>query len=214
MAATVAPRRITALEPDPADPGTVRVLVDGRLFCTVGAEAVGQTGLRIGDAWNEAQAARVGPAADAQAAWRALLRSLERRSFAIGDLRKKLLQKGHPPEAVAAAIERGIDTGLLNDAAFATQFVASRAARGRGPARLRRDLRLLGVAPSLVESALQAQWPEPADSLELARDLARRRAKQLAGLPREVRVRRLVAFLARRGFSGSRVMALVREAVG
>jgi len=114
---------------------------------------------------------------------------------------------------VAAAVRRALDVGLLDDRVFAEQFVASRAARGRGPARLRRDLVLLGVDRALVESALQAQWPEPDGSLELARDLAIRRARQLSGLPRDVRFRRLVAFLARRGFSGSKVTALIRQAI-
>jgi len=41
------------------------------------------------------------------------------------------------------------------------------------------------------------------------RAVAEKRARQLAGLPAPVRKRRLVAFLARRGFQGPLVRAIV-----
>ena len=185
-------RRITALEPDPARPGSVRVLVDGRLFCTVGEESVGAAGLEVGEPWEGTRAGVAGEAADLEAAWRSLLRALERRSFASGDLRRKLRRNGHPATVVDLVIERAIRARLLDDAAFANQYVASRSARGRGPARLRRDLAALGIDQRMIDSALAAQWPEPEDALALARELAQRRARQLATQPREVRRRRIL----------------------
>jgi regulatory protein len=204
-------RRITALEPDPAHPGSVRVLVDGRLFCTVGEESVGTAGLEVGEPWDGPRAGVAGEAADLEAAWRSLLRALERRSFATGELRRKLCRGGHPAPAVDLAIERAIRVQLLDDAAYVTQYVASRAARGRGPARLRRDLSALGIDRRTIDAAIAAHWPEPEDALALARELAHRRAKQLAAQPRDVRRRRILAYLARRGFSGSKVTELVRR---
>jgi regulatory protein len=201
--------RITGLEPDPRRPGAVRVLVDGKLFCTVNESVVGTAALAVGADWSADRAGIADRAADEEAAWRALLKSLERRSHATADLRRRLLQKGHPPEAADHAIARALQVGLLDDAAFARRFVESRAARGRGPARLRRDLAALGVARASIEAALQNQWAEPDDALLLALELARKRAKQLAGLPREARRRRLLAYLGRRGFSGMRVADLV-----
>ena len=46
---------------------------------------------------------------------------------------------------VEAALERVAQLGLLDDAAFAQSYVETRAARGRGPARLVRDLMAMGV---------------------------------------------------------------------
>lgn len=200
-------RRITALEPDPARAGAVRVLVDGKPYCTVDRATVGSAGLAVGAEWDEA-AER---AADAEAAWRTLLKALERRSFSVGEIRRRLRQKGHPPEAVDHAVARAEGLRLLDDAAFARQFVRSRASRGRGPARLRQDLRALSVADSLIESALREEWPEPEDALGLAAALAARRARQLGDIPRELKRRRLLAYLARRGFSGAPVSELVRR---
>jgi regulatory protein len=207
------PRRITGLDPDPAHPGAVRVLVDGRLFCTVHHGAVASSQLRVGLEWDQVRTDALGRAADEEAAWRSLLRALERRGFAVGELRRRLRQKGHPPEAVEHAIARGRAVALLDDAAFARHYVDSRAARGRGPARLRRDLLALGVDQATIEGALADQWPEPEQALSLAASLVERRARQLGALPRETKRRRLLAYLGRRGFSGPRVADLVRRAL-
>lgn len=188
----------------------MRLLVDGRHFCTV-HEGVQAAGLAPGSAWDEASTRTASRLADEEGAWRALLVALERRSFSIADIRRRLGQKGHTPEAVIYAVERGRELGLLDDAEFARRFVDTRAARGRGPGRLRRDLAGLGVDRALVDAAISERWPEPEDALALAAQLAERRARQLAGLPREVRRRRLLAFLARRGFTGSSVNDLVRR---
>lgn len=201
---------ITGLEPDPRRPGAVRLLVDGKHFCTV-HEGAGAAGLAPGAAWNDASTRAASRLAEEEGAWRALLVALERRSFSVADIRRRLGQKGHTPEAVVYAVERGIELGLLDDAAFARRFVDTRAARGRGPGRLRRDLAALGVERALVDQAIGERWPEPEGALDLAAQIAERRAKQLAGLPRDVRRRRLLAFLARRGFTGSGVDALVRK---
>lgn len=205
------PKRITGLEPDPARPGAVRVLVDGRPFCTIHEEAAAGGRLTVGDDWDEARSASAGQAADEEAAWRTLLRALERRSFSIGELRRRLRQKGHPPSAIEYAIQRAVQQRLLDDEAFALHYVQSRAGRGRGPARLRQDLRALAVPEACIEAALRAQWPEPEASFDLAATLAARRARQLGSLPRDVKRRRLLGFLARRGFSGSRVAELIRR---
>jgi regulatory protein len=183
--------------------------VDGRPFCTVHEVAVEGGALAVGADWDGERAGAVSRAADEEGAWRAVLRSLERRNFSVMELRRRLRQKGHTPEAIDFAIERALSMRLLDDAAFARNFVASRAGRGRGPARLRRDLNVLGVDRGLIDAAIQAHWPEPEDALDLALDLARRRVKQLASLPRDVQRRRLLAYLERRGFSGYRVGELV-----
>ena len=53
--------------------------------------------------------------------------------------------------AVEAALERATGLGLLDDAAYARNYVQTRAARGRGPSRLIRDLLAMGVQRSLID---------------------------------------------------------------
>jgi regulatory protein len=149
--------------------------------------------------------------ADVSAARRTALRCLERRAFAREDLARRLRRKGHLPEAVEAALAAVADLGLLNDSEFAVNFVRTRAARGRGPSRLRRDLQVMGVAPGVIEQALAVEWPEGSDTRETIQALARRRVAQLGGsLPRQTRRRRVLAYLARRGFQGPVAREVVR----
>jgi regulatory protein len=205
--------RISAVEPDPRHPGMVRVLVDGKLWGTVGAGELERSALASGEELADEQEERLNHLADAESAYRAVLRSLERRGHASPDLRRRLVRRGLPPPAVDSAIARAKAAGLLDDDSFARTFVETRSARGRGPARLRRDLLALGLDSGLIERALAAAWPAGGDPLELAAALARKRAAQLGDLPSAVKLRRVVAYLGRRGFSGPGVIEAVRRVI-
>jgi regulatory protein len=204
---------LTALEPDPRRPGTLRVEVDGTRFGAVPAELARAAGLAVGRMVDAELQERLTAAADAEAAFRTLLRALERRSFARADLGRRLIRKGHPRIAVEAAIERAFGLGLLDDAAFALTYVQTRAARGRGPSRLTRDLLAMGVERSVIDRALAAEWPEGSDRSRVPLALAAKRAAQLGDLPRPVKRRRVLAYLARRGFSGRDITDLVARVV-
>jgi regulatory protein len=130
---------------------------------------------------------------------------LARRDFACGELASRLKTEGYPAEAVAAVIADLKAERLLDDARFATQYVAYHAQRGQGPRRIAMDLGSRGVAQALIEAAL-ASGPD------------------WAGLAREVRSRRFGPaapeswaekakqgrFLQYRGFSSDHV----RSALG
>jgi regulatory protein len=158
-------------------------------------------------------AAALERAANEEAAYRTVLRALHRRAHARADLARRMVRRGHARDAVEAALARAEQHGFLDDAAFAAHYVQTRAERGRGPARLMRDLLALGVARPLVETALAERWPPGADREAMPHALAARRAAQLGDLPRPVKRRRLLAFLARRGFNGSEAFEAVRRAL-
>jgi regulatory protein len=205
--------RITALDPDPRRPDAVRVEIDGVRFGAIPREVATAAGLKIGRELDGSLQEQLSDAADIEAAFRTALRALEVRSFARGDLTRRLQRKGHPRPAVEAALERAAGLGLLDDASFAQSYVETRAARGRGPARLMRDLLSMGVERSMVDHALAAQWPEGSDRAAVPLALAHKRAAQLGSLPRQTKRRRLVAYLARRGFTGREVMEMVDRVV-
>jgi regulatory protein len=207
------PSRITALETDPRRPGAVRLEIDGNRFGAVAREVVSAEGLAVGRELDAALHERLSAAADIEAAYRTVLRALEVRSYAKGDLIRRLQRKGHAPAAVEAAIERASDQGLLDDGSFARHYVESRAARGRGPSRLIRDLLSMSVDRSLIERALVAHWPEGSDRTVVPLALAQKRAAQLGSLPRQTKRRRVVAYLARRGFTGRDITELVDKVV-
>jgi regulatory protein len=205
---------LTALEPDPRRPGTLRVEVDGARFGAVPEQLARTAGLAVGQSLDAELRERLVAAADAEGAFRTLLRALERRSFARADLGRRLIRKGHPRPAVDAALDRAFALGLLDDAAFARDYVQTRSARGRGPSRLTRDLLAMGVERAIINRALAAEWPEGSDRTRVPQALAAKRAAQLGDLPRPVKRRRVLAYLARRGFAGRDISELVARVVG
>jgi regulatory protein len=105
-------------------------------------------------------------------------------------------------------LDRFTEVGLIDDAAFAAEWVESRGRRS-GASRLRQELRLKGVAEEHIAEAIGARDGEA--DLANARELAIRRCGAMQGLERVVRQRRLTAFLVRRGFSSSVVRRVVAE---
>ena len=206
---------LTGLAPDPRQPGYRLVEVDRGRFASLPLEALEPLRLQLGAELAPAVLDRLRELADVEAAARAALRALARRGHARLDLQRRLVKKQHPPAAVDAALERLTIRGLLDDHRFAEQYAALRATRGRGPARLLRDLQAQGVerrtAEHAVRRALEEEGIDPA--LE-ARAVAAKRARQLAGLPVRVRKRRLLAFLVRRGYAGPQLRELVEELCG
>jgi regulatory protein len=201
---------LTGLAPDPRRPDYRLVEVDRGRFASLPAESLIGLGLVVGGEIGPRVLARLQELADLEGAHRAALRALARRAHARHDLRRRLLQKQHPPAAVDGALARLAAQGLLDDAAFARDYAGVKAARGRGPARLIKDLLAQGVERGVAEEAVRAALAdEGVDADAAVRAVAEKRARQLAGLPAPVRKRRLVAFLARRGFQGPLVRAIV-----
>jgi len=203
---------LTALAPDPRRPDYRLVEVDRGRFASLPAESLVGLDLVVGREIGPLVLERLQELADLEAAHRAALRALARRAHARHDLRRRLLQKQHPPAAVDGALERLSAAGWLDDARFALDYAAVKAQRGRGPARLVRDLQAQGVDRRIAEEAVRTSLAaEGVDPAEAVRALAEKRARQLAGLPAPVKKRRLVAFLVRRGFGGAEVREVIER---
>ena len=205
-------RPIEAIEPDPRRPGTVRLVVGGEPVLIVPVEAARKEGIAVGAVLSAEQYDRLLVASDLEAALRTAVRLLEHRPYARKDLARRLAMKGHPPAAVETALDRAAALGYLDDERFARHFVQSRSAKGRGPSRLRRELSVQGVAGPVIDRVLGEELAE-GWSAEAVQALAEKRARQLQSVPRPDRIRRIVAYLARRGFTGPDVVAAVRRAV-
>jgi regulatory protein len=203
------PEVITAVEPDSRGAGALRVHVNGRSFCTIPVSFAQELALRPGMPVDPSLRERLGLAADAQAAYRFILAALGRRGFARRDLERRLVHRGHPREAALAALDRATAAGLLDDRQYALSYAQVKSARGRGPARLLRDLSAMGVDRAIGEEAVAAAWAGEDREAEATLALARKRAAQLGAIPRSAKRRRLLAYLARRGFTGREVRAVV-----
>ncbi len=143
------------------------------------------------------------------------LRLLTDRARTRQELAQSLRRKGVPDEAANTVLE-GLDAvGLIDDAAFADQWVHSRHAyRGLARRAIAMELRRKGVDDEVAGEALAAVDAESEE--RRARELVDRKLRSLILETTEQRAtvaRRLVGMLARKGYGGGIAYRVVREAL-
>lgn len=137
------------------------------------------------------------------------LRLLTVRARTRSELEAQLTKRGYPDDVSARVLDRLVEVGLLDDVAFAEEWVRSRRANsGKGKRALATELRTKGVDPDVIAETLDSvdagEWRVQAEELVAAK---LRRDK----LDDEVKVtRRLVGMLARRGYSQGMAFDVVR----
>jgi regulatory protein len=131
---------------------------------------------------------------------------LARREYGYSELLARLVAAGFDDSVAAGAVDRLAVEGLQNDQRFVDAFLRSRINQGKGPVRIRLELRRHGIDEFVVDARLSEAGE---DWTALA---ARVRAKKFGDdLPREFREKaRQMRFLQYRGFESDQV----RRAVG
>lgn len=159
---------------------------------------------------------RPGPAADPGSddpetkARGVVLRKLTGQARTRHELDQALKTKEIPQAVANQVLDRMAEIGLVDDAAFARDWVGSRQQRRQLSRRaLRHELQHKGVDRDDIEEALAAVDGD--DEYEAARALAERKARGMAGLSREVRSRRIAGALARRGFGSGLISRVIAE---
>lgn len=141
-----------------------------------------------------------------------MLRQLALAPRTRAELQSRLDARQVPADVARSVLDRMQEVDLVDDTAFAQAWVRSRQS-GRGLSRRALSLELdrKGVDRDVTAAALQAV--DDRQERESARRLVDRRLKSSRGLDRAVRMRRLTAMLARKGYPGSLAVAVVREAL-
>lgn len=123
-----------------------------------------------------------------------------------------LAKRGIPDEVADGVLSRFGEVGLIDDAQFAQAWVSSRH-HGRGLARraLSVELHRRGVDSETAKDAVDALDPETEE--QTARRLVRRRLAALQSVEPQVRQRRLLGMLARKGYPAGIAYRVVREEV-
>jgi regulatory protein len=127
------------------------------------------------------------------------------------ELAATLRRHGVADPVAAEVLDRYAEVGMIDDAAFARAWVASRH-HGRGLARraLGSELRQRGVPAEAVGEALRQLAPDA--EARKARELVDRKLRTTGGDPAGV-VRRLVGMLARKGYPPALAFRVVKEAL-
>ena len=169
----------------------------------------------------EARRAEHAEVTDPSLVLEAALRFLEPRQRSADEVRRRLLLRGYRPDLVDGCLERLVDLGIVDDAAFAQAWVESRdRARPRGERALRAELRRKGIDRRVVDDVLETRETEqPAADATAARRVLERHASALARVadPR-ARRQRAYALLARSGFDSETaveaISAMLEETPG
>jgi len=143
------------------------------------------------------------------------LRLLTDRARTRQELAQALVRKGVPDEAASTVLDRFAEVGLVDDAAFAGQWVRSRHTyRGLGRRAIAVELRRKGVPDGVAKEALAEVDTESED--RRARELVDRKLRSMAvdtADQRATAARRLVGMLARKGYGAGTAYRVVRAAL-
>jgi regulatory protein len=204
------PGTITRLVAQKKNPDRVSVFVDGAFAFGIYKDLVLEFGLKKGREISVEEAETILKADALLIARSRALKYLAHKPRTRDEVRKKLRDSGLEAESIERVLDRIAAMGLLDDAAYAHDYVKSRInSRGYGPERIRRELIRRGVDSDLVEEALREEL-EGYDLLEVARSQANRRWEVLKREPDPLkRRRRLAGYLQRRGFDYDVVRSVV-----
>lgn len=149
------------------------------------------------------EAAEKAAQADERTVRTAALALLAGRDFTRQEIAERLRRRGYQPVLVETVISGLVAENLLREERYVEQFVNQHSSRGRGPLRIRQDLRQRGIDSEAIDTALAAG---EVDWTQSARTARRRRFG--AALPADRRERAKQArFLQYRGFSSDQIRA-------
>jgi len=186
--------RITALKYQKRRRDRVSVYLDGRF--AFGVPEIVAARLAVGQSLSEAEIEALHEHGSVEEAYNWALDYLSYRPRSQAEIASYLQRHDIPDTQAEVVVERLKAAGLLDDEAFAQYWVENRERfRPRGSRALRYELRRKGIGQEAIDQALEGVDPSAG-----AYQAAARKAQQLKHLDRPEFYRKLVDYLARRGF--------------
>lgn len=128
------------------------------------------------------------------------------------ELEQSLARKGYPEDVVVQVLDRFGEVGLVDDATYAETIVRTRhAERGLARRGIAAELRRRGIDEDTATEALDQLDPD--DERVAGARLTTKLVARTRSLDRQVRVRRAVGSLARKGYAPGLAFELVRDAL-
>lgn len=149
-------------------------------------------------------------AAEQSVLWQRALAWLARREHSRRELAHKFARQGATAAQIQPVLDALVERGLQSDARFAEGVVSSRARRGQGAARIRRELAECGVAAEVIDAALAAAG---IDWQRRAREVCREKFGAGGPVDWPERARR-ARFLSYRGFDADIIRAVLAPGAG
>lgn len=135
---------------------------------------------------------------------------LQKKSFAEGELVRKLSEGGYPEEVIDKAVEYVRSYGYIDDVRYAADYIRYHSSQGRGRNRIRLELRAKGISDDSFEKA----WNEM-EEVGLIADTDSQIEKLLEKKHFSPDMERsdkdkIVAFILRRGFSSEDIFRVMK----
>ncbi|MET0480251.1 MAG: regulatory protein RecX [Mycetocola sp.] len=146
--------------------------------------------------------------ADPEAVEAALVKKLARRALSEAEVLSYGMDEGLTAHQANSVLDRLRDLGYVDDRVLAEQLKhALHERKGQSKSVVARAMSGRSIDREIIDEVLDDI--DSGDELSAATELAAKRASQLTGLDKQTLERRLVGFLARRGYPGN----IVREAI-
>lgn len=187
------------------------VFINGEYAFGLSEEIFVKMGLFKGTVVTEDFLARVKQEEDIYQAKQAGLRLCNRRMYGTTEMERKLRTKKFSPEAIESAVRFLKEYNMLDDAEFASAFVADKLLKKRiGRGKLRSELQSKGISKELADQTLRTKI---SDETELANAIkaAERKTRSLRSDDPKKRERTLAQFLQTRGFDWDTIRKAVAE---
>lgn len=186
--------RVTALKYQKRRRDRVSVYLDGRF--AFGVPEIVAARLKVGQSLSDDEIEALREHGSAEEAYNRALDYLSYRPRSQAEIMTFLQRHDVPDVQAEDVVERLKAAGLVDDEAFAQFWIENREQfRPRGPRALRYELQRKGVGQEAIDQALEGM-----DPVAGAYQAAAKKARQLSHLDEPQFFRKLVDYLARRGF--------------
>jgi regulatory protein len=199
-------RRITSLKVQKKNPNRVSIYLDDEF--AFGVSRIVAAWLHVGQELSEEKISELQEQETKEAGLQKALQLLSYRPRSEAEIRQRMKKAGFDLEVITKVLDRLRETGLVRDESFARDWVENRSAlKPRSRKMLAYELRQKGVAEETIEQALETT----SEDEDLAFQAATRYAHKLPASDWQEFHRRLMSFLARRGFSYETAKTVVRQ---
>lgn len=186
------------------------IYLDGHPGLAITGETYRKFGLSVGQVLTEAKQREIETDDGEIRARNAALMLLNTRMRSRKELAQRLSQKSYSDEVIKRVLDVLSWAGVVDDDQFARAWVNDRLRfRPVGLSLLRHELRRKGIPDEIITGTLNEH--EEDDENERAWLLLLKRKAHYAGLDPQVARRRMMGFLARRGFDGQTVYTVVKR---